>query len=112
MSPSSPPPRAVSPRALREMFNDGDYDGRVATGELQRRVVSDRHPSSPQANVPYCTRSQLVQYQDGSGTEVATCHQYLQPDGTLGASGRPDPKRLFKDGILYVAWWGTSLGDR
>jgi hypothetical protein len=35
-------------------------------------------------------------------------HQYLQPDGTLGASGQPDPKRLLHDGILYHAWfvWG------
>jgi len=93
------------------MFNAGDYEGRVAAGQLSRRLVSDRHPTSPRAEVPYCTRSQLVQYQDATGTEVATAHQYLQPDGTLGASGRPDPKRVLKDGVLYVPWWGTSLAQ-
>jgi len=93
------------------MFNEGDYDGRATAGELGRRVVSDRHPSSPRAPVPHCTRSQLVQYHDASGTEVATAHQYLQPDGTLGASGRPDPKRILKDGILYMPWWGTPIGQ-
>lgn len=94
------------------MFNDGDYDGLAATGKLTRRIVSDRHPSAPRANVPYCTRSQLVQYQDSNGLEVATAHRYLLQDGTLGASGRPDPKRILKDWTLYVAWWGTALGDR
>jgi hypothetical protein len=51
--------------------------------------------------VPFCTRSQLISYLDDAGQEVARVHQYLQPDGTLGASGRPDPKRLLHDGILY-----------
>jgi hypothetical protein len=25
----------------------------------------------------------------------------MRPDGTLGGSGLPDPKRLFKDGKVY-----------
>jgi hypothetical protein len=36
-------------------------------------------------------------------------HQYLLPDGkTLGASGHPDPKRVLKDGVLYVVWWAPG----
>ena len=87
------------------MFNDGRYVARAAAGELTVRVVRDHHPSSPKALVPFCTRSQSIAYFDRKGDEVATAHQYLQPNGTLGASGLPDPKRLMKDGILYVAWW-------
>jgi hypothetical protein len=34
---------------------------------------------------------------------LAVVHRYLRTDGTLGASGRPDPKRLREGGILYVA---------
>ena len=93
------------------MFNQGGYEARAASGELVKRLMSNRHPSSPKANVPYCTRSQLVQYHDATGMEVATAHQYLLPNGTLGAGGLPDPKRLLIDGILYVPWWGSSLGQ-
>ena len=33
---------------------------------------------------------------------VAGVHQYLRRDGTIGASGRPDPKELFVNGTLYI----------
>ena len=78
---------------------------RAAAGEFTTHVVANRHPTSPKAPVPYCTRSQEIVLCDKTGTEVAACHRYLQPDGTLGASGEPDPKRLVMDGVLYVAWW-------
>ena len=34
--------------------------------------------------------------------KVAMVHQYLRPDGTLGASGLPDPKRLLVNDLLYI----------
>ena len=43
-----------------------------------------------------------IAYLDSSGHRVAVVHQYLRKDGTLGGSGRPDPKKLFHDGKLYV----------
>jgi hypothetical protein len=43
----------------------------------------------------------MVAYYDGQGDEIARVHQYLRPDGTLGAAGRPDPKRIFENGVLY-----------
>jgi hypothetical protein len=95
----------VSPRALRQIFNDDRYLERAAGGEFSIVVAANNHPTSPKASVPFCTRSQEIILRDQSGREVAACHQYLLPDGTLGASGLPDPKRLVKDGVLYVAWW-------
>lgn len=92
------------------MFNERGYAARVASGELQARILKDRHPSAPRARVPHCTRSQSIAYLDANGDEVAMVHQYLQPNGTLGGSGRPDPKRLLVDGVLYVAWW-TPAAD-
>lgn len=86
------------------MFNDGNYLARVTSGELSTRIVRQRHPAAPKAQVPFCTWSQIIAFLDRNGDEVALAHQYLQPDGTLGASGFPDPKRLLKDGTLYVAW--------
>lgn len=34
--------------------------------------------------------------------KVATAHRYLLSDGTLGASGKPDPKAMKHDGKFYV----------
>ena len=83
---------------LRKMFNDGRYYERLLAGELLGVVGDNRHPSAPAAAEPVCTRSQVVHYYDvQSMTKVAVVHQYLRQDGTLGASGRPDPKRI-KDG--------------
>jgi hypothetical protein len=44
----------------------------------------------------------MIAYFDGDGQRVAVVHQYLRTDGTLGASGRPDPKRLLEGGVLYA----------
>ena len=91
------------------MFNTGGYEDRVQKGELKVRVDSS-HPTPPKANMPAGTLSQMVAYLDTNGNEVVGAHRYLKTDGTLGASGRPDPKRILKDGVLYVPWFGTSIG--
>lgn len=49
-----------------------------------------------------CTRSQILAYEDPPGKQIAVVHQYLRPDGTIGGSGRPDPKRLMVNGIVYA----------
>ena len=43
---------------------------------------------------PTCTRSQAIRYFDADGRWIVEVHRYLRPDGTLGGSGRADPKRL------------------
>lgn len=61
-----------------------------------------RHPSPPAASEPFCTWSQEVSYIDPTtNEEVARAHRYLRPDGTIGASGLPDPKRVVHNGIIY-----------
>jgi hypothetical protein len=39
------------------------------------------------------------------GDPIAIVHQYVRPDGQLGGSGRPDPKRVIVvgNGTLTVA---------
>lgn len=83
------------------MFNDGEYWERSQRGEFSVVILEDRHPALTAANEPPCTRSQMLSYRDGAGNEVARVHQYLRANGSIGASGKPDPKRLFKDGELY-----------
>lgn len=88
---------------LRQMFNDGQYYERLQAGELLAIIGDDRHPSAPMAREPNCTRSQIVHYYDvKQRTKVAIVHQYVRPDGRLGASGLPDPKRIRDGDTLYV----------
>ena len=53
------------------------------------------------AREPFCTESQLVVYYDKNFQEIANAHQYLRQDGSLGASGKPDPKMVVLNEIIY-----------
>jgi hypothetical protein len=82
------------------MFNERRFWKRAQRGEFQQVLYWEGKTSPP--HQPPGTRSQVIRYIDKHGVEVARVHQYLRRDGTLGASGRPDPKRLFIKGILYL----------
>jgi hypothetical protein len=57
-------------------------------------------PATPPQGEPPNTKSQIIYYYDHENNPVAIVHQYLRPNGTIGASGLPDPKRLFIDGKI------------
>jgi hypothetical protein len=93
----------VTPEQLRKLFND-NYLDLIRAGKIQGNVIrgAGRHPSLYLAREPFCTESQELSYADPiTGQELARAHRYLRPDGTLGASGLPDPKRVFLKGVLY-----------
>ncbi len=96
-------PQRISSSELRRLFNDLGYWEKACAGEFRQVVVKDRHPSPERSHQPICTRSQMISYRDREDNEVARVHQYLRPDGTLGGSGKPDPKRLIHKGIVYFA---------
>ena len=60
-----------------------------------------RHPE--RVNQPTGTRSQVIRYVDANGKWVLVAHRYQHPDGTIGASGRLDPKRLRIGNTIFVA---------
>jgi len=45
----------------------------------------------------------MIRYLDTLGDPVVEVFQYLRSDGTLGASGRPDPKRLWLQAEILIA---------
>jgi len=92
----------IDPAELRRLFEEGAYLDRAAAGELLTRVRRSGHPSPASSGQPHCTKSQIIEYCDRSGQRLAIAHQYLRPDGSIGASGRPDPKALLIDGVLYT----------
>ncbi|WP_322797425.1 hypothetical protein [Tepidiforma sp.] len=95
------PRKRLAPGELRALYNNGGFEERVRSGELSLHIEKDDHPSPLRAAEPLCTRSQLLAVVDRSGQVVARLHRYLRADGTIGGSGRPDPKAVLFDGVLY-----------
>ena len=91
----------VEAHDLRKLFNEGRFVERARLGELAVVLLDKRHPSPPRADEPYCTQSQMLSYRLPSGIEVARAHQYLRPDGSIGASGSPDPKKVRIEGTIF-----------
>ena len=93
--------KRIPANEMQQMFNGEGLWEKTKSGELTTVTLEDRHPALTIANEPFCTRSQMVSYRDASDNEVARVHQYLRTDGTIGASGKPDPKRVLLNGTLY-----------
>ena len=90
---------------MRKVFNSEIRPG-IDSGVFLEMVISAA-PPAPKYGEPQGTLSQMVEYwapaHDGATMEqVALIHRFLRPDGTLGASGKPDPKRVLYDGTLYL----------
>jgi len=94
------PRERVSRDELRRLFNQARLYHRLLHGEL-RAVVRDQHPAPAAARQRPGTVSQIVIYFDGVAP-IAEVHQYVRPDGSLGASGQPDPIRLVLNGRVYL----------
>ena len=43
----------------------------------------------------------MISYRNQDGNEVARAHRYLRPDGEIGLSGKPDPKRVVFENMMY-----------
>jgi len=105
--PNQPEPvLTVSPERLRNEFNARGFYQRMRSGELRRRVHNPTiHLKGRLARArhePRCTHSQIVSYYDLDGVKVAVVHQYRRRDGSLGASGLPDPKWLRIDNEIWI----------
>ncbi len=82
-------------------------DAKAARGELAQ-VLRAEYLTPARAQQVTGTVSQLVAYYarlpNGQKQLVAVVFQYMQPDGKLGASGKPDPKWLrLPDGAIVAA---------
>ena len=86
-------PVLVSTSIIRSIFNNGRYLERLQRGVYRPVVIRQSNRPAPPW-LPRRSVSQMVAYLDLRGERIAIVHQYLQPDGTLGAGGLPDPKWL------------------
>lgn len=92
----------MSAANIRAAFNKGQYYQKAQRGELTITTLRESHVRRPVPGDPPCTMSQALIYRDSAGQFVALVHQYLRPDGTLGASGQPDPKRLKVEDVMLA----------
>lgn len=101
---SLPPYRTqeVTENEIRQAFNACRFWEKAQSGELIPATLRSNHLKRPGRKGPLCTRSELIVYYTSDRQPVAWVHQYLRPDGTLGGSGRPDPKRLRVEGRIMV----------
>ena len=84
----------MTPAELRRMFKHSDIPDRISSGELRQVLSRDDHPAPPASHQPFCTRSQILSFFDADDNKIVVPHQYKRPDGSIGGSGQPDPKRL------------------
>jgi hypothetical protein len=81
----------TSAQELRAMFNHSV----LSRDDVVSQVVASGE-ASPHSNQPPGTLSQTVMYYGPEGI-IAEAHQFLLKDGTIGASGLPDPKMVLVD---------------
>lgn len=96
--------RYVSQEFMRKIFNKSRYYKHALEGKVLTTIGKERHLPSPPKGEPFCTRSQYIIYCTQAGEFIAGVHQYLRPDGTLGGSGKPDPKRMIYKGQLFAVY--------
>ena len=90
----------VTVSELRRRFNEGQYWERAKSGEFIEEVRSQNRPAEPLDGETDEIMSQMVSYLK-DGVEIARVHQYVRPDGSLAAFGKPDPKKLLEDGVVF-----------
>ncbi len=95
--------RYVSAETLRRLFNESQFPTMIAQGLLQADYLRNSHLEAPESRgEPFCTHAQMVRYLDQNARWTVEVSQYLRPDGNLGASGKPDPKRLRLGGTIFI----------
>ena len=93
----------VSIEIIRQIFKESGFYEAILSGKFFQWIKRSSHPNPPPDGEPFCTHSQIAYYYNSNGEPVAVVHQYLRPDGSIGASGLPDPKRLIlQDRIVAV----------
>lgn len=99
-------PQWVTPDIICQEFNQRQFYEKAQRGELVQHVFHYnthlKRSQRKELGEPHCTRSQMVIYYDSNGEPVALVHQYKRRDGSLGGSGKPDPKRLFVSGQVIA----------
>jgi hypothetical protein len=89
----------ISQRELQDKFNRNDGGSPLRMDSLRKECTYDQ-PAHPRSGQVAGARSRIDKFFDGDQL-VIVVHYFLKPDGTLGWSGKYDPKKLLISGVLY-----------
>ena len=94
----------VDERKLRELFNDPETN-RILRMQTSHEVTVREEPAT--AGQVAGTMSFIKDWYGydetrGESFFVATVHYYKRPDGSIGASGKQDPKIVVVGGVRYI----------
>jgi hypothetical protein len=105
---AGPPVSRLTVPELRQLFNK-HYLARILDGTLKTRPFDIQSPYHNPPGLhgyepePEGTLSGLIEIIDPSNNgRLAVAHRLLRPNGEYGASGLPDPKMVFVDGVIYL----------
>lgn len=104
-NPQEEPIEFVNPTRIREAFNTSQYPEFIRDGTLKPEYLRNAHLSrsvAEEKKEPWCTQAQMIRYLDQQGLWCVEVFQYLHPEGTIGASGKPDPKRMRLEGRVLM----------
>jgi hypothetical protein len=82
------------------MFKELGIERGISEGNITPGAPAKSDLVSFPHHQPPGTKSEMIPYYNGI-EKVAICHQYTLPDGTIGASGKPDPKMIRHKGRQY-----------
>lgn len=103
MTPVEPVPAAIPVTAehIRKLYRDNGFHERILNREFEPNVVSWAW-ARPGLGFPAGSRTMMVELINRETRELeGSIHQYVAPDGTILASGEPDPETLRVDGQMY-----------
>jgi hypothetical protein len=96
----------VEKRELRRIFNDPTFREDIVRRTNQRVDVSV-NPASPECEQEPGTMSYVYDWMEYDHERekmqlLATVHMFKRPDGSIGASGEPDPVVVVVDGVPFT----------
>jgi hypothetical protein len=90
---------------LRRLFNEGNYIKRLTHGEFRARSVrcNEVDLDSPMigATIPQGSVSQTLQLFNNQNDLVVEFQRFIRPEGTIGASGYNDPKKMRINNVKF-----------
>lgn len=93
--------RKVGEEELQALFNRLRIWERYETGELVKRTLKVGRYKSKRGDLRGTRWEYWGFYEQHTDREIARTHQHVRRNGAIAGSGKPDPKRLFHDGVLY-----------
>jgi hypothetical protein len=97
---TSPPVERITEWKMRWLFRKHNIWRKVKRGDLTEKILRSK-PAILEAGQILDTKSQSIVYLDALSQQIAKIHQYQHLDGSLGGSGKPDPKQLMIGNIIY-----------